>query len=436
MQKVVVDLAVKSLAAHPLNRVFDREGGEWAEFVRSVALHGVLQPLVVRPVGKGHEILAGHRRAAAAAECKQKEVPCIVRDLADAEALEFLLLENLQRCDLDPVEEAELVAAMMAAGRTAEEVAKRISRSVEWVTLRQGVLALGDEVRAALKVKRGDHGHLSVGACAALLAVPAEERVRAVQLVLHPDWQDEPLGARDADAAVRKLVLEPLRRKLAWEQGAATLKKAWRDRLRMVLPKASGADLAVVMGDWDEKRGGWDVDATKQLPEAEATPEGLHKTWAHLAVRHGLAVRILPTEEGGDPVVDGRLLRQAEEARAESGMETWLMCKQAPAARDAAVKKAEAALDGEANPDYQTEEPLGEVATPAGEDGVKIEQSFKHAVMIDMGEVKRLAMWAVSTDADPKEAPDFVPQWARACAFEGNWNTIDQVCNWVKGLKG
>ena len=435
MQRVVVELAVNGLLAHPLNRVFEREGGEWAEFVRSVKTHGVLQPLVVREKGDGHEILAGHRRAAAAVECGQKVVPCMVREMEDGEALEFLLLENLQRTDLDPVEEAELVAAMVATGRTAEDVARRISRSVEWVTLRQGVLGLGDEVRSALKVKRGEHGHLSVGAAAALIGVPAEERPRAVQLVLHPDWQDEPLGARDAAATVNKLVMAPLRARMAWEQGAEPLKKAWRTRLQGLLPEAMAKDLAVMLGSWDEPRGGWDVEATEELAAEEVTDEGAGKKWVELAVRHGLAVRVLPGGVGGLPVVDGRLLRQAEEARAENGLPTWLKCKGTKQV-DPKVASAVADLDGEGDPDYDEDEAPGPVATPGNEDGVKIEQTFKHSAMIDMGAVKKLAMWAVSSDADPNTAPEFVPGWAKDLAYEGNWNRIDQVCNWVVGLKG
>jgi hypothetical protein len=327
--------------------------------------------------------------------------------------------------------------AMMATGRTAEDVARRISRSVEWVTLRQGVLALGDEVKTALKVKKGEHGYLSVGAAAVLLAVPAEERPRAVQLVLHPDWQDEPLGARDADAAVRKLVMEPMRQRMAWEKGAAALKKAWRERLCMLLPDAACGDLAVVMGKWDESRGGWDVDATKPLPPEDVTEDGKGKKWVDLAVRHGLAVRVLAGGEGGDPVVDGRLLRQAEEARAESGMEVWLKGKKAAVSGQASdVKTAEALLNGEGDPNYDETEPTGEVATPAGQDGIKIEQTMQHHAMIDMGLVKKVAMWACSNDADPNTAPEWVPQWAKELAYEGRWSTIDAVVNWVKGLKG
>ncbi len=430
----MMELELDELREHPLNRVFSTEGGAWAEFVRSVEVHGVVQPLVVRPYEGDWEILAGHRRAAAAEECGLKTVPCTVRDLSDKEAVEFLLLENLQREDLDVVAEAELVQAMLNHGTDAKEVARRISRSVEWVLLRQGVLLLGDEVRAALKMPRGEQGHLSVGAAAALLAVPAEAREEAVQMVLHPDWQDEPLNARDAEATVKTRVLEPLKRKVAWEAGAAALKKAWRKRLALILTKEEGKDLAVVMGRWDEEQGGFDRAAEEMLPAEMVTDAGKGKYWAGLAVRHGLAVRVLPGGEAGVAVVDGRLLAQAEEARSESGMETWLVTGRKKG-RDLQVVKAEADLNKEPDPEFSDEEGAGPVATPGNADGLKITQGMEHGAWVDMGLVKKVAMWAISTDADPNTAPEWVPGWAKELAYEGRWSTIDAVMNWVKSLK-
>ena len=179
------------------------------------------------------------------------------------------------------------------------------------------------------------------------------------------------------------------------------------------------------------------MDATKPLPPEDVTEDGKGKKWVDLAVRHGLAVRVLAGGEGGDPVVDGRLLRQAEEARAESGMEVWLKGKKAAVSGQASdVKTAEALLNGEGDPNYDETEPTGEVATPAGQDGMKIEQTMQHHAMIDMGLVKKVAMWACSNDADPNTAPEWVPQWAKELAYEGRWSTIDAVVNWVKGLKG
>jgi ParB/RepB/Spo0J family partition protein len=430
-------LPVAGVSGHPLNRDFPREGEVWESFLASVKEHGVLQPLVVRlmPDGGGWQALAGHRRLAAAGMAGLKKVPCVIRDCDERGAVEFLLLENLQRADLDPIEEGRLVSAMLEAGASVEDVATRISRSVEWVTARQGVLDLGDEVRAALRVRRGECGHLSMGAAAALLMVPAEERARAEQLVLHPDWQDEPLGARDAEATVRKLVLEPLRRRLAWEQGGAALKKAWAGKLAKALPKETAKELAVMLGRWDEVQGGWDKLALEEIFTEEVTAAGKGRTWAELATRHGLAVRILPGGEGGVAVVDSRLLRQAEEARAEMGLETWLRTGKAAKPKDKAVARAEAALSGDGELDYSEEEPPEPVATPGAAEGTKITQTMEHAGMIDLGTVKRVAMWAVATDSDPQQAPEWVPMWAKEMAMEGDWEFIDRVCNWVMGLR-
>jgi hypothetical protein len=64
-----------------------------------------------------------------------------------------------------------------------------------------------------------------------------------------------------------------------------------------------------------------------------------------------------------------------------------------------------------------------------------IEQTMEHAAMIDMGAVKRLALWAVSATADPNDAPEWVPRWAREMAYAGEWERIDAVVAWVRGLK-
>lgn len=427
-RREIEEIGLGDLEAHPLNRQFPREGGDWAELVRSIAEHGIIQPLVVRRLATGKaQILAGHRRAEAAVECGLETAPCLVRELDDRQAMEFLLVENLHRSDLDPVEEAVLVSAMLAQGRTAEELSRKISRSVEWVALRQGVLDLGTEVREALRVPRGERGHLTIGAAAVLLAVPVEERPRAEQLVLHPDWQDEPLGARDAEAAVRKLVLDPMRGKAAWEKQGTERKRAWRELLSGLLPNGEEKELAIVLAAYDDTKGGWDVDATGKLPAEEVTHDGTGRTWVELAVRHGLAVRVIRGEDTALAVVDSRLLRHAEEARAESGLETWLKAKKTP---------IKARLDPDTDPNYDPEEPAEPVATPGDADGVKISQIFEHYAMMNIGEVKRVAMWAMSTDADPATAPDFVPKVIREMAFAGEWDRIDAVCNWFLSLKG
>jgi hypothetical protein len=203
-------------------------------------------------------------------------------------------------------------------------------------------------------------------------------------------------------------------------------------------PKAS--ELTVVIGQWD---GGGAavidaVDAASEVP-VEYLREGVAggKAWVAFAEKIGLPVVILRVDEpGAKPraVVSRRSIMDDAAAREEHGMEWPLRGRLIK--KDARVAAAVAALEGEGETSYEDEEPVSEVMTPGDADGVKIEQRMEHYAMIDMGEVKRVAMWAVSSDADPNAAPDCIPKWALNLAYAGLWTDIDAVCNWVASLKG
>jgi hypothetical protein len=127
---------------------------------------------------------------------------------------------------------------------------------------------------------------------------------------------------------------------------------------------------------------------------------------------------------GSKAVVDGVLLREAESAAAEHGGTAWLVTGKKKVVEER-VERAKSIAAGEGDPLHHEQDEVAEF----------IEQKMEHSAMIDFGVVKKLAMWAVSNDADPATAPAWVPQWAIECAFEGNWSRIDAVVNWVKQLK-
>jgi ParB family chromosome partitioning protein len=110
-------------------RYFDPE--KQAQLVKSVKEHGVLEPLLVRPSGSGYELVAGERRYRAAQEVGLKEVPVVIRDFNDRQALQVALIENLQREDLNPVEETEGILELLAIeiGSSREEVASILHRA-------------------------------------------------------------------------------------------------------------------------------------------------------------------------------------------------------------------------------------------------------------------------------------------------------------------
>lgn len=334
------------LRGHPLNRGFEQVGPKWEAFVASIGEHGVMMPLVVRPLGDGYQILAGHRRYTASVavagplwEVSCNTVPCVVRELTESEAVEFLCIENLERENPDPVEEAQLVCAMLGLPEyqgDAEHLADRLKRSVEWVVTRQGLLQLGDEVISALRKPSDDPGHIGVRVAEELLKVPVAERERAVQLVLHPDWGVGALRPREAAAEIRERILEPMRKRAEWEKAAPKLVKAWRKELKGILTKDEFSQLILQAAGWKEIEEGM-VARRCATDLFYAYDAGGERTWAALAVRNGMPLWIVPGGDDevlkSDVVVDEKLLRMAEQAREENGVECWLRTKPIPQAK-------------------------------------------------------------------------------------------------------
>ncbi|MGH8029252.1 MAG: ParB/RepB/Spo0J family partition protein [Arenimonas sp.] len=149
-------------------RVFDE--GELAELAQSVAARGILQPILARPdpaMRGRYEIVAGERRWRAAQRANLHEVPVLVRELPDADVLGIALIENLQRADLNPLEEAAGYQRLAEEfGHTQEAIADLVGRSRSHVANAVRLLALPDEVKALL-----DAGKLSAGHARALLGV-------------------------------------------------------------------------------------------------------------------------------------------------------------------------------------------------------------------------------------------------------------------------
>ena len=113
-----------------------------AELAKSIQAHGLLQPVVCRPMGDGFELLAGRRRYEACLLNNAETILAIVRDLDDKAAIEVTVLENLQREDLSPLEEARGVKELLASGREPSDVAARLGKSEVWVRRRARLMEL------------------------------------------------------------------------------------------------------------------------------------------------------------------------------------------------------------------------------------------------------------------------------------------------------
>lgn len=154
---------------------------ELRELSESIQEHGVLQPLLVRKHGNGYEIIAGERRYQASKLAGLEELPVIIKDVNDEEMLALALIENLQRSDLNPVEEAKGYRQLIdASGMTQEALSKAVSKSRSAITNSLRLLDLPEVVQQMIF-----EGKLTAGHARAILAVPYEDaRIRLAEKVV------------------------------------------------------------------------------------------------------------------------------------------------------------------------------------------------------------------------------------------------------------
>lgn len=151
------------------------------ELADSIKQNGILQPLLVRKVGQSYQIVAGERRYQAAKRAGLKELPVVIKDISDEDVFKLALIENLQRSDLSPIEEAQGYRQLIDEnGLTQEQLGKALSKSRSAITNTLRLLDLPVEVQEMM-----GEGKLSAGHARAILAVPSEEgRIKLAQKVV------------------------------------------------------------------------------------------------------------------------------------------------------------------------------------------------------------------------------------------------------------
>jgi len=175
---------------------FDKEKLE--ALSESISEHGVIQPIIITPSDNGmYTIIAGERRWRAAKKAGLKQIPAIVRDYSEIEAAQIALIENLQREDLNPIEEAAGYRSLMDEfSLTQEDISKRIGKSRSAIANSLRLLSLGDEISELLV-----SGALSTGHARALLSLENEElRLEAAQIIIN-----DGLNVRQTEKLVKKL---------------------------------------------------------------------------------------------------------------------------------------------------------------------------------------------------------------------------------------
>lgn len=151
-------------------KAFDEEKLE--DLAASIKEHGLIQPVVLRSVGTGYEIVAGERRWRAARKAGVKEIPCIVRELSDEENMLLAIIENMQREDLNPIEEAEGINQMIDTyGLTQDDVSRSVGKSRPYITNCLRLLKLPEDIQRFVA-----DGQLSAGHARAIVSAGSKEK--------------------------------------------------------------------------------------------------------------------------------------------------------------------------------------------------------------------------------------------------------------------
>lgn len=167
----IQSLPLSRITPSPLQPRTEFRSEHLAELVESIRERGIIQPLIVRKVGEKYELIAGERRWRAATELKLPEAPVIVREASDREVLELALIENLQREDLNPIEEAIAYERLHRDfNLTQEDISKRVGKSRASIANAMRLLDLHADIQGLLK-----QGTISVGHAKVLLSIKSHE---------------------------------------------------------------------------------------------------------------------------------------------------------------------------------------------------------------------------------------------------------------------
>ena len=219
-------LSVAAIEPHPSQPRRHFDDAALDELAASIAARGVIQPIIVRPLGEGrYQLVAGERRWRAAQRAQLHEIPALIRDLSEREVMALALIENLQRQDLNPVEEARAYHRLAEdEGLTQAEIARMVDKSRSHVANLQRLLALPEHVLAMV-----EDGRLAMGHARALIGAPNAVDIAEAAVAKH-------LSVREVERLVR-------RRQVG--ESAPRRSRAVRD-------SADSADIAAVQGHLEE----------------------------------------------------------------------------------------------------------------------------------------------------------------------------------------
>jgi ParB family chromosome partitioning protein len=206
-QDNVVEIEIDEVAANPYQPRSRMSEASLEDLRQSISEKGVLQPIIVRRKAGRLELVAGERRLRAAKLAEMVAIPAIIKQVSDSEALEIALIENLQREDLNPIDEAKAYKELIKRfNLTQEELARKIARERSTIANTLRLLNLPDDVRKGLEEGRITRGHAR-----ALLGLNDVKQIQSIyRMILHRG-----LSVRQVEAAVRRRLKARTRRSKA-----------------------------------------------------------------------------------------------------------------------------------------------------------------------------------------------------------------------------
>ena len=234
-ESALLELELDQIHPNALQPRLAFEPGKLDELAVSIKENGVIQPIVVRQRASGYEIIAGERRWRAAQKADLTRIPAIVQDVSDEKMLEMALVENIQRDELSPIEEAHAYQLLIDQfGLTQERVAQRVGRSRTAITNTLRLLQLPAAIQRDVV-----HGGLSVGHARALIPLPQKDQLLLAQQIIELG-----LSVRDTERRVQRLQRPPTPPAAGKDPDLLAaerqLEERWKTRAEIQLRKGRG----------------------------------------------------------------------------------------------------------------------------------------------------------------------------------------------------
>ncbi len=159
----IVEIPLTEIRSNPYQPRKEFDEASLREFAESVKEHGVIQPIIVKKSIKGYELIAGERRTRASKMAGKETIPAIIREMSDQDMMEIALIENIQREDLNPIEEADAFSKIIESSNlTQEEAARKFGKSRSYITNLLGLLTLPEKTKKYVQEGKITMGHARV----------------------------------------------------------------------------------------------------------------------------------------------------------------------------------------------------------------------------------------------------------------------------------